>query len=124
MTKQIEVSEAEYHVLQALWQSSPDTAKALLERLNNDWHLKTLNTLLSRLVKKGAISYVKSGREYLYSPELQQENYVKSQSNRFIEKILNGRLSPLVAHFAEHNSLQQDDIEALKKIIDNWEQQK
>ena len=121
MKNEIDITETELQIMQILWEQHPSTAKALLSQLNNDWHLKTLNTLLSRLVKKGALSFSKSGREYLYTPLVEQESYVKQQSKRFLNRVFNGQLSPFVAHFAKHEKLQKEDVEALKKLIDNWE---
>jgi len=121
MTKEIDISEAEFEVMKAIWQNNPATAKDLLKNLDKDWHLKTLNTLLGRLVKKGALSYEKSGREYIYSPLIEQDSYIKQKSKSFLHKLFGGRLSPLVAHFSKHDDLRQEDIDALKKLIDDWE---
>ncbi|WP_286234954.1 BlaI/MecI/CopY family transcriptional regulator [Thalassotalea sediminis] len=121
MKKDIDITEAELQVMQVLWKKNPLTAKALLMLLETEWHLKTLNTLLSRLVNKGILSYSKSGREYLYTPMVEQESYAQQQSKRFLHKVFDGQFSPFVAHFAKHESLKEDDIQALKQLIDDWE---
>jgi len=121
MSKEIDISDAEFEVMQVLWQYNPATAKIMLQRLERDWHLKTLNTLLSRLVKKGAISFSREGREYLYTPLIERDSYIQRQSQNFLQKAFGGRLSPFVAHFSKHDSLEQEDIDALKKLIDDWE---
>ena len=66
----IELSKAEFEVLDALWINSPATASQIIERLSDDkqWHEKTIKTLLGRLVKKGALSFEKDGRQYIYTP--------------------------------------------------------
>lgn len=121
MVDKVEISEAEFEVMEILWVRSPQTSKELLKSLKKNWRLTTLNTLLGRLAKKGAVTYSKSGREYLYTPLVDRESYVKQESQNFLQKVFDGRLSPLVAHFSKHLPLEKNDIEALKKLIDKWE---
>ncbi|WP_410913876.1 BlaI/MecI/CopY family transcriptional regulator, partial [Pseudomonas sp. SIMBA_068] len=47
----IELSKAEFDVLDALWINYPATASQIIERLSDDkqWHEKTIKTLLGRL---------------------------------------------------------------------------
>lgn len=120
-----EISQAEFEVLDALWEQHPATANELIERLNKDkpWHDKTVKTLLNRLVKKYAISFVKKQRSYLYSPLIAKETYTQAQSQNLIERLFSGRVSPLIAGFAKNKNLQKEDITELKAIIDMWEQE-
>lgn len=120
-----EISQAEFEVLDALWEQHPATANELIERLNKDkpWHDKTVKTLLNRLVKKDAISFVKKQRSYLYSPLIAKETYTQAQSQNLIERLFSGRVSPLIAGFAKNKNLQKEDITELKAIIDMWEQE-
>ncbi|GLX79687.1 BlaI family transcriptional regulator [Thalassotalea insulae] len=120
-----EISQTEFEVLDVLWQQYPASANEIIERLNQqkDWHEKTVKTLLNRLVKKGAISFEKQQRRYLYTPLLAREAYVTSQSESLIERLFSGRVSPLIAGFAKNKHLEKDDIEELKSIIASWEQE-
>lgn len=120
-----EISDAEFSVLDALWQNSPASANDVIAKLNETkpWHEKTVKTLLNRLVKKQAISYEKQQRSYLYSPLIERENYLVKQSKTLVDKLFRGHLSPLVAGFAQQSRLKKDDIAALKAIIADWEQE-
>ena len=118
-----DISTAEFEVLDALWQSYPATANQLISRLNSKkvWHEKTVKTLLSRLVKKQAISYEKQQRHYLYTPLLERDAYTQAQSQTFIKRLFSGRISPLVAAFAKSQHLDARDIDELKAIVADWE---
>lgn len=120
-----EISNAELEVLGVLWQQSPLSANEIIEQLNEtrEWHEKTVKTLLNRLVKKEAIGFEKEQRRYLYYPLIEQENYQQQASQSLVQRLFSGRVSPLVAGFAKNNNLQKDDIESLKKLIDEWEQE-
>ena len=71
----------------------------------------------TQLLAKGAISAVKDGRRFLYSPVLQQQEWLKSQSLGLLDRWFGGRLAPLVAQFASHRKLKRADIEALKRLL-------
>jgi len=120
-----EISHAEFEVLDALWESYPATANELIDRLNakKTWHEKTVKTLLSRLVKKQAMSYEKQQRSYLYTPLLTRESYTQAQSQSLVERLFSGRVSPLIAGFAKSKHLKKEDISELKAIIDSWEKE-
>ncbi|WP_440906263.1 BlaI/MecI/CopY family transcriptional regulator [Catenovulum sp. SX2] len=120
----MEVSRAEYEILNAIWLNYPCSAKDVVDRLNeqDSWHEKTVKTLLGRLVKKRAIKFEKSSRYYLYSPLIAKEEYIIKESDNFLKRLFDGKLSPLVASFAKSEKLTQSDINELKKIISDWEQ--
>ncbi|MEW6982706.1 BlaI/MecI/CopY family transcriptional regulator [Colwelliaceae bacterium 6471] len=119
----IEISKAEFEVLEALWCQYPATANEIIDRLNRDkeWHEKTVKTLLNRLVKKQAVGFEKQQRSYLYSPLLERDTYTFTESKHLIERMFSGRISPLVAGFAKRNNLKKQDIEELKSLISKWE---
>jgi len=120
-----EISQAELEVMKVLWLQAPQTANQVVEQLADasQWHEKTVKTLLNRLVGKGAVNFEKDGRAYLYSPVLQQADYQLRESQSFIQRVLSGRLAPLVAGFAQQQQLNADDVAELKQLIAKWEQE-
>ena len=122
----ISISEAEAEVMAVLWradqQSAEDIAVAMAER--QDWQLATIKTLLNRLLNKGAISAKKDGRRYLYSALLRRSEWQRRQSTDLIDRVFDGNVAPLVAHFSKHRKLAPADVEALKKLIDAYEKGK
>ena len=120
----MDISNSEFEVLQALWRVYPCDAQTVVEELNKEknWHEKTVKTLLGRMVKKGAINFEKSGRSYIYSPVLEVDAYRAQESESLIERLFNGRIAPLVTGFAKNKNLSKQDIDELKNLIDNWDQ--
>jgi BlaI family penicillinase repressor len=128
-----EISNAEFEVLEALWQNYPASANDIIAKLNEStdgaddknqdkqWHDKTVKTLLNRLVKKQALSFEKQQRHYLYTPLLEREAYTLKESKSLIERMFSGKIAPLIAGFAKQNDLNKDDINALKSLISDWE---
>lgn len=117
--KNIAISEAESLVMQCLWERHPQSAEELVAVLTQqqNWQDATVKTLLNRLLKKEAIRAEKEGRRYLYAPRLKREQWLNSESKQFLNRLFDGKLSPLIAHFQQHKKLSADDIAGLKKLI-------
>lgn len=114
------ITEAEMHVMEVLWQSQPLGAAAITLKLEETtgWHRKTVNTMLSRLVKKGAVSFVPEKSGHQYSATLARGDYTQSVTGKLVKRFFDGRLAPLVAHFADSGSLSRDDLDEIKTLIE------
>ena len=114
------ISEAESRVMEVLWRKAPQSSEDIVAALqrDNDWHEKTIRTLISRLLGKGAVSAEKDGRRYLYSPTLTRRQWQSQESHSLLDRVFGGRLSPLLAHFSAHEKLGAKDIAELRKLID------
>lgn len=113
------ISAAESLVMEALWRQSPLSAEEIAASVGPDqnWADKTVKTLLNRLLTKKAVSAARDGRRYLYSPLIERTTYVQDESRGLIDRLFDGKLAPLVSHFAETNQLSADDIAELKRLI-------
>jgi BlaI family penicillinase repressor len=113
------ISEAEAQVMEVLWKQSPLGTDDIARQLEGqqDWQLATIKTLVNRLLTKGAISAERDGRRYLYTPVLQRDAWLREQSIGLLDRLFDGRLAPLVAHFSSHRKLKKADIEALRQIL-------
>jgi BlaI family transcriptional regulator, penicillinase repressor len=115
----IVISDAESVVMEVLWRQSPLAAEEIVAALasERDWQESTVKTLINRLLKKGALSAEVDGRRYLYSPNLTRDIWLRSQSTSLLDRLFDGKVAPLVAHFSEHRKLTRDDIAELKRIV-------
>lgn len=114
------ISEAELDVMEALWSASaPLTAAEVADTVpaNRGWSLPTVKTMLSRLVAKKAVAHEQDGRRYLYSPAIERSRYVGGESVRLVEKLFGGKLSPLVAHLAEADALDPEDVAEIEAML-------
>lgn len=112
-------SESEMQVLSALWDDAPQTAADLTRRIGtiNGWTQATVKTLLARLVQKGAVTAEADGRRYLYRPAIDRAEAVGEESQRFVDRLFGGRVSPLIAHLAEREALSDADIAEIEALL-------
>ncbi|MCB1554109.1 MAG: BlaI/MecI/CopY family transcriptional regulator [Xanthomonadales bacterium] len=113
------ISEAESRVMGVLWARGASTADEVFAELGaaEGWQEATVKTLLNRLLKKGAVSAESEGRRYRYAPTLRQSDWVLEESSSLIDRLFNGRVAPLVAHFSQHGRLSQSDVDELRRLI-------
>ena len=116
----MQVSEAESAVMEVLWQRQPLAAEDVVAALSESrqWQEATIKTLLNRLLKKGAISATRDGRRYLYAPVLTRQAWLLDESEGLLQRLFDGRVVPLVAHFSRHRKLSRKDIADLRKLIE------
>ncbi len=113
------ISDAEHAVMEVLWRQAPLTATEIGDSLapDRDWSLQTVKTLLSRLVAKHVVAHEADGRRYLYSPLVERDSYVAHESQRLVDRLFGGRVTPLVAHLAETQQLSDADIAEIEALL-------
>lgn len=122
MKTQISISESEWAVMKVLWGDSPKTLPDILNSLKHTaWSQTTIQTYLARLVKKGALTTQRQGKGYLYSPTISESDCQLLESKSFLNRIYNGSLSQMVKGFIKGGDLSAEELEALKKIIQEQE---
>ena len=113
------ISQAELDVMDVLWAQSPLAASDVAERLSQkDWNIRTVKTLLSRLVEKKVVDTEQDGRRYLYSPLVTKKDYARGAVRKLSDRLFGGRAAPLVAHLAESDGLTEQDIAELEALIE------
>ncbi len=114
------ISDAESVVMDVLWRRAPQTADEVVAALavSTDWQEPTIKTLLNRLLKKGVVAAERDGKRYLYSPLLKRADYVHSESKTLLDRLFDGRVAPLVAHFSARRKLSKKDLAELKRLIE------
>lgn len=118
------IGEAEYAVMEVLWKKAPLTATEVAERVPaaRGWSIRTVKTMLGRLLAKGILAHEEEGRRYLYRPAIAREDYVAQESGRLIDRMFGGRVTPLVAHLAERDRLTPADIAEIEALLKGLKQ--
>ena len=116
-----DIAESEWSVMEALWESSPQTASEVTKTLRPtmNWAENTVRTLLMRLVEKGALKTAENAsgtRTFL--PAVKREACVRAESESFMQRIFGGAAKPLLVHFAQNSKLTAEEVKELKKLLD------
>lgn len=114
-----QISEAEFEVMKIVWKSAPINTNEITERLlkTTTWSAKTIQTLIKRLVTKGALTYEKQGRIFVYTPLVEENEYINQQSNSFLDRFYDGDISVMVSTYLENNQLSETELQHLRSIL-------
>lgn len=115
----MKITPAETKIMDLLWEREPRGSEEMVQDLmrSEGWRTGTIRTLLARLVKKGAVGVEAEGRRYSYRPLIARADYAKSESESLIDRLFAGELTPMVAQFTRSRPLSPKDLEALKALI-------
>lgn len=117
------ITEAEWQVMRVLWESAPRSSAEVAEALaaETGWHPKTVQTLIGRLVKKGAVRYEDEGGRYLYKPAISRRTAVRAEGRSFLERVFGGDARELLLHFAGEAELSADEAAELRRLLEAHE---
>lgn len=104
MKKLPQISDAEFEVMRLVWEYAPISTNGITERLIQctDWNPKTIQTLIRRLVAKGALTYEKQGRMFVYTAAVEENEYLKAKTISFVDHYFNGDITALVSFYHEN----------------------
>ena len=106
--------------MKVIWkQPGPCPAHAVIDALSgpNEWSAATVKTLLNRLVRKGALRFEKKGKAYLYSAAVTEAECQAAEAESFLDRVFDGSLSPLVAHFTRARRLRKAELDELENLL-------
>lgn len=111
---------AEFEIMKIIWENGGDTTSAyIMERLEGrkEWALTTVLNFLARLVERGFLTVRRSGKTNLYTPAVDEAEYLESESKSFLERFHGNSLKSLVASLYSGDAITQNDLEQLKRYI-------
>lgn len=115
----IELTEAEWSVIKAVWESEPCTAPAIQEKLlkSTGWTYSTVRTLMDRMVAKGALKSQKQGKLTVYQSAVTCAQAQRSELFYALKHAFNGALSPMVQCLLESREMDADELAKIEELI-------
>ncbi len=120
MSRQIQISAAEWSVMLVVWDEEPVTAAEVIASLGEtrDWNHRTIRTLLARLVEKGALTYDVDGLRYIYRSAVSRRQCVRHEGRSFVSKVFGGDVQAMLTHFVEDTPLSDEELRQLRQLLD------
>lgn len=115
----VELTEAEWSVIKAIWENEPCTAPAIQEKLfkATGWHYSTVRTLMDRMVVKGVLKSKKEGKLTIYSSAVTRTEAQRGELFYALKHAFNGALTPMVQCLLESNTLDEGELAKLESFI-------
>lgn len=120
MPEPIAISDAEWLVMNVVWRDQPVEARAVVDELAepNAWSAATVKTMLHRLTKKGVLVARADGKKYVYRARVRRDACIRQASRSFLDRVFGGDAAPALMHLVESSELTDDEVAALRKLLD------
>ena len=121
--KQIGLTEAEWTVMECLWEKSPRTGRETVAWLEQKmgWTRSTTLTMLRRLEAKGAVASDTNREPKIFRPLIAREEVAVRETENLLDRAYKGSLSLLVSSLTKKQSLPQKEIDELYAILKEME---
>jgi BlaI family transcriptional regulator, penicillinase repressor len=115
------LSDNELEIMMTIWKAdepvkSADVADYMKEK---KWAQTTITSFLARLVDKGFLKCETKGRTNQYTPIIKQEDYLKFKNKKYMERFYGSSVKNMVAELYHHQLISDEDLEELKKFIED-----
>ncbi len=114
-----QISEAEFEVMKVVWKYAPISTNEITDYLvkTTSWNPKTIQTLIKRLVTKGALTYEKQSRVFVYTPLVDKDEYIGQESSSFLNRFYDGDISAMLSAYIDHDKLSDSEINTLRSLL-------
>lgn len=114
-----QISESEFEVMKLIWKHAPISTNDITKKLTKTttWSPKTIQTLIKRLVTKGALSYEKQGRMFVYTPLINETEYLGQQRRSFLARFYDGNIAAMLSAYIADDKLSEQELADLRALL-------
>ena len=115
----VELTQAEWSIIKAVWENEPCTAPLIQEKLFQltGWTYSTVRTLMDRMAAKGVLKARKEGKLTVYHSAVTRAQAQRSELFYALKHAFNGALTPMLQCLLENNDLDAGELEKLESLI-------
>lgn len=112
--------ESELEIMLAIWQADgPVTSTYVGKKMTqHQWANTTILNFLARLVDKGFLRRDRQGKSNLYTPLIQEEEYLRQESRSFLQKLYGNSVKNMVAALYHDHTIGESDLQELRDFLD------
>jgi BlaI family penicillinase repressor len=118
-TKQYELTEAEWDIIQVVWEREPCAAPEVQEELvaRKKWTYSTVKTLMDRMVAKGLLTTERIRNLILYRAAIRRQDAQRGELMRTVKRAFGGAFTPMMQFMLESDALSQKELQELQGMI-------
>ena len=115
----IELTEAEWQVIKAVWDKEPCTAPEVQERLAEatGWTYSTVRTLMDRMVGKEILAAEKRGKMTFFRSLISRVQAQRGELMYALKHAFDGALTPMVQCLIESRGVSEAELKELESLI-------
>lgn len=113
------IANSEWKIMKLLWEE-PRTIVQLTKALEEEtgWKKNTVINMLKRLEEKGVVVHREGGKAKVFYPNCSKEEAVSEESEAFLHKAFEGKVSLLLNAFVRRDRLSEQDVDEICRLLD------
>jgi BlaI family transcriptional regulator, penicillinase repressor len=120
-----ELTRAEDQVMQVLWKIGKGVVKHIIEEMPKPKPAyTTVSTIVRILENKGFVDHKAFGKTHEYFPKITREQYRRFYLDNMVNGYFDGSFVSLVSFFAKENQLKANELDQLKRQLDELKKKK
>jgi predicted transcriptional regulator len=118
-TREHELTEAEWEIIQVVWENEPCAAPTVQEKLaaRKKWTYSTVKTLMDRMVVKGLLTTERIRNLMLYRAAIAREEAQRGELLKTVKRAFGGAFTPMMQFMVENDTLSQKELDELESLI-------
>jgi len=114
-----QLTDLQIALLRVLWDRGEATVSEIAEGLRpgRDLASTTVATLLSRLERRGVVSHVAQGRQYVYRARVSEGEVRRSMVSELTDLLFGGDVAALLSHLVDAGSVRPGDLEKVRALV-------
>jgi BlaI family penicillinase repressor len=119
MTQPYELTEAEWDIIQVVWEHAPCAAPSVQEELaaRKKWTYSTVKTLMDRMVTKGLLTPERIRNLILYRAAISEQDARRGELLRTVKRAFGGAFTPMMQFMLDSDSLSRAELDELQGMI-------
>ncbi|HNS19622.1 MAG TPA: BlaI/MecI/CopY family transcriptional regulator [Sedimentisphaerales bacterium] len=118
-TKDRELTEAEWEIIQVVWERQPCAAPTVQEELagRKKWTYSTVKTLMDRMVAKGLLTTERIRNLMLYRSAISRQDAQRGELMRAVTRAFGGAFTPMMQFMLDSDALSRKELDDLESLI-------
>ena len=127
MAKKRRLAEAEWEVMDGIWQFSRRvTVREVVDHLypNGEKAYTTVQTIMNILSAKGVLDREKIGPVNVYRPALSRQDVAQAETRTLVSRMFEGSFGALATYLVDSGELSKKELDELRALIEEREKAK
>ena len=114
-----ELTEAEWEIMQVVWEQEPCAAGTVQEALaaTRDWCYATVKLTMDRMVAKGFLQIERIRNLQLFHSCISEVEARRGELRKMLARAFGGTLTPMLKFLIEHEGLSKEDAAELREFV-------
>ena len=121
--QKIGLSNAEWRIMDMLWDKHPRTIADLVKSFEGttNWDRHVIIMMLKRMEGKQAVSYEVIGRTKHFFPTVEKNEAVLQETEDFLGRVYKGSLGLMLTTMVKQEKISRKELEELRRILSEKE---